>query len=86
MPGPHDRMRIKLSDERRHAILQSLARFYKETLDEDLSPFRAERILEFFLKTLGPSVYNQAIQDARAFMAEKLDDLDVEFYDPEPPV
>jgi uncharacterized protein (DUF2164 family) len=31
-------------------------------------------------KQIGPSLYNQANQDARKFMSEKLDDLDTEFY------
>jgi uncharacterized protein (DUF2164 family) len=76
-------MRITLSDERREAILESLVAFYAESFDETLSRFRAERILEFFVKTLGPHIYNQAVQDARAFMLEKLEDLDVEFYEPD---
>ena len=42
-----------------------------------------ERILQFFLEQLEPSVYNQAVQDARGFMQGRLDDLDAEFYEPE---
>ncbi len=37
------------------------------------------------MKALGPPVYNQAVQDARGFVQEKLDDLDAEFYEPEDP-
>jgi len=75
--------RIILSDERRNAILRELKDFYAGTFDEDLSSYRAEQILLFFLRNLGPPVYNQAIQDARAFMLEKLDDLDATFYEKE---
>jgi uncharacterized protein (DUF2164 family) len=82
MPTPNPHTRIKLSDERRKAILDSLPGFYREVFDDDLSRYRAERLLEFFLRALGPAVYNEAIQDARRFMLEKLEDLDVEFYDP----
>ena len=32
------------------------------------------------LKTLGPAVYNQAVQDVRAHMQVKLDDLDGEVF------
>ena len=60
--------------------------FYSEELDEELSSYQAELMLEFFMKTLGPPVYNQAISDARAFMLGKLEDLDAEFYEPEEPV
>ena len=82
MTNPEERMRIRLTEERRLKILDSVTRFYREAFDEELSRFRAERLLEFFLQALGPPVYNQAIQDARGFMLEKMDDLDVEFYDP----
>jgi uncharacterized protein (DUF2164 family) len=61
-----------------------LQQFFTEEFDEDLSLFQSERILEFFVANLGPTVYNQAIGDARKFMVDKLDDLDAEFYVPEP--
>jgi uncharacterized protein (DUF2164 family) len=77
----NDSMRIRLSAERRAAILTQLERFFLTEFDEELSTYRAERILDFFVKTLGPSVYNQAIQDARKFMLERLEDLDAEFYE-----
>ncbi len=77
-------MRIRLTDERREAILSTLRRMFAEQFDEDLSEFRAERILELFLGHLGPAVYNQAIQDARSFLQEHLNDLDAVFYEPPP--
>ncbi len=43
-------------------------------------------MLNFFVRALGPQVYNQAVSDARASMQSKLDDLDVEFYEPEEPL
>jgi len=76
-------LRIKISDDRKTALLGLLTEFYAEIFDEELSAYRAERLLNFFVKQLGPSIYNQAIADARAFMFEKLEDLDVEFYEPE---
>lgn len=74
------RMRIRLADERRQDILEALTRLHRDEFDEPLSEFRARRLLEFFVETLGPPVYNQAIQDARGFLLERLDDLDAEFY------
>jgi len=34
---------------------------------------------------LGAAVYNQAIQDARTFVQQRLGDLEGEFYEPEEP-
>ncbi len=79
-------MQLKLSEERKRLVLSALSRLFSEEFDEELSPFRAERILAFFLESLGPPLYNQAISDARSFMLQKLDDLDVEFYQAEEPV
>ena len=40
----------------------------------------AEQVLDLMLTTLGPGIYNQAVQDVRAHMQSKLDDLDGEVY------
>ena len=78
-------MRIKLSDERRDRVVRSTKEFFAETFDEDLSAYRAERIVDFFTKELGPPVYNQAIRDAHGFIQKKLSDLEGEFYEPDEP-
>jgi uncharacterized protein (DUF2164 family) len=75
-------MSINLSDERREQLLLALEGFYLDDFDEELSRFRAEQILDFAIRALGPPIYNQAVQDARAFMQRKLDELDGEVFDP----
>lgn len=78
-------MRIRLTDERRERMLRGTRRFLAETLDLEVGELAATRVLDFFVKELGAPVYNQAIQDARAFLQAKLDDLEGEFYEPEQP-
>jgi uncharacterized protein (DUF2164 family) len=81
--GAAGSMRIKLSDERSERLVSALQKFNKVSFEEDLSDYRARRLLEFFVKQLGPPIYNQGIQDARGFLFQKLDDLDAEFYEPD---
>ncbi len=71
---------INLTEERMNGLMRAFIAFYKVEFDEELSQFRAQQVVEFFIKALGPAVYNQAVQDARAFMMEKLEDLDTDFY------
>lgn len=71
--------KLDLSPERRAELVTGLQAYFCDEFDETLSAFRAEELLTFMLKQLGPSLYNAGIQDARAFLAEKLDDLDIEF-------
>lgn len=76
-------MRIKLDEDRREKIVQSLIHFASTEFDEDMSQYRAEAMVDFMLRQIGPSQYNQAIADARKYMAEKIEDLDTEFFEPD---
>jgi uncharacterized protein (DUF2164 family) len=71
---------LQLDDTRRERLIQSLRGFHLEQFDEDISAFRAEQLLDFMLGSLGAQVYNQAVQDARAYIQLKLDDLDGEIH------
>lgn len=76
-------MAVTLDDERRAQMIKKLQGYFLEEFDEDLSAFRAEGVLDFFVQRLGPSVYNQGVQDARVYMTRKLDDLDAEIHEDE---
>ena len=77
-------MRIRLAPERRDRLVSQLRAVFSREFDSDLSEFQAKRLVDFFVRHLGAPVYNQAIQDARAAVQAKLDDLEGEFYEPEP--
>ena len=76
-------MAIELDAQRRQRLVEGIQGMFLEEFDEDVSPFRAEQLLDFFLERLGPQVYNQGVQDARVFLQRKLDDLDGEVHEPE---
>lgn len=71
---------ITLSEDRRGRLVGQLQTLFAAEFDETLSGFRAEQILDLMLTTLGPGIYNQAVQDVRAHLQSKLDDLDGEVY------
>ncbi len=66
---------IELSKEVKQDLLNSLKEFFARERDEQLSDFQAAAMLDFVLAAAGPHIYNQAIADAHALMADKLDDL-----------
>ena len=83
MMAPDSPMRIRLSRERRERLLRTVKEYFAAEFDEPLSDFRAERLLEFFVRELGPPIYNQGVRDAASFMQEKLGDIDGEIYERE---
>ncbi len=74
-------LRVRLSDERRATLLRGLKEHFADHFDEPLSDFRAEGLLDFFVRELGPPVYNQGVRDASKFMHDKLADIEGEVYE-----
>lgn len=74
----HSPMRIRLSPERRANLLRALKDHFSTEFDEPLSDFRAEGLLDLFIRELGPPVYNQGVRDASSYMQEKLADIEGE--------
>ena len=70
----------KLAPERKRKIIEELQYFFEEEFEEELSSLQAELLLGFVLEQIGPTVYHQAIQDARIFFQERVDDLEAVLY------
>ncbi|WP_321488150.1 DUF2164 domain-containing protein [uncultured Hyphomonas sp.] len=71
---------LTLSDDRREALAGHLQRLFAEEFGETLSDFQAGIVIDLMLKQLGPAVYNQAVEDVRAHLQDKLDDLSGEVW------
>lgn len=64
----------------RKAIFRDISMFFDEQFEQEVSEFRAEMILDFFLEKLSPIVYNSAIDDARSFLSERLEDMEATLF------
>lgn len=76
-------MTIKLNQDAETYLLGSIKRFFAEELEEDIGDLKAMRVLEFCMREIGPSVYNQAIADAQTYVEERLSDLGGVKFEPE---
>ncbi len=79
----HRPMRIRLSRERRSALVDAIQHYFADEFDETLSEFRAEQLLDFFVAELGPPVYNQGVRDAAGFIQDKLADIEGDVFEVE---
>ena len=68
-------MSIKLQKDAEKYLLGSIKRFVAENLDVEIGDLKASLFLEFCVREIGPSIYNQAIADAQSYMQEKAADL-----------
>ena len=76
-------MTIRLSRETERRLLASIKQFFAEHMDEEIGELKSTLVLEYCVKEIGPSVYNQAVADAQAQMQEKVTDLDGSCHEPE---
>jgi len=76
-------MAIKLSKETEQRLIASIKRYFAEQMEEEIGDLKASLLLDFCVKEIGPSIYNQAITDAQAQMQEKVTDLDGTCFEPE---
>jgi uncharacterized protein (DUF2164 family) len=67
---------IRISEEARKHAIASIRRYFNDDLDQEIGDLKAELVLDYVLKELGPTIYNGAIADARAFFEERAADLD----------
>jgi len=66
---------ISLPDAARKQAIAALQQYFRDNMDEPIGDLKAGLLLDFILSELGPSVYNQAIADARVFFEERTADL-----------
>ncbi|VGO20885.1 DUF2164 family protein [Pontiella sulfatireligans] len=72
-------MEVKLSDTQQSELRRKLVGIYFDEFDEEISDFKADRLLDAFIEKLAPAIYNTAIQDMKQFMFTQLEDLEALF-------
>ncbi|MBB1075525.1 DUF2164 domain-containing protein [Rhodoferax sp. 4810] len=76
-------MAIDLPKETRATAISSIERWFTANMDMRIGNMQAAELLDFFLKELAPSAYNQGVTDAQAQMLAHVNELDINCYESE---
>jgi len=68
-------MTIRLQKETHDQLIASIKRYFAENIESDIGDLKAAMLLEFCVKEIGPSIYNQAIADAQTYFQDKAAEL-----------
>ena len=68
-------MAIELQKEAQQQLISSIKQFFDEHMDAEIGDLKARLVLDFCVREIGPSIYNQAIADAQQYMNERVADL-----------
>ena len=69
-------MAIKLPAETTRQLQASIKRYFAENLDQDIGDLKADLLLDYVVREIGPTIYNQAIADAQAYFQARVADLE----------
>ncbi len=90
-------MAIELPKETKDRLIASIKRYLTDELElrsnsqaaqpqaeqPEIGDLKASLLLDFILKEIGPSIYNQAVADAQTRMREMVDEIDGTCYERE---
>ncbi|HKQ60473.1 MAG TPA: DUF2164 domain-containing protein [Candidatus Polarisedimenticolaceae bacterium] len=76
-------MPIQLPPPTERRLLASIQRYFEQELEQEIGELKARLVLDFCLREIAPSVYNQAIADAQARIQQQVADLDGACYQTE---
>lgn len=76
-------MALTLPQDKARQLHASLKRYMTENLDDAIGDLKTNLMLEFILKEIGPTIYNQAIADAQTYFQGRVADLEAVCYEEE---
>ena len=76
-------MPIRIQPEKITQLRASIKRYVAENFDEEIGDLKAGLMLDFVLKEIGPTIYNQAIADAQNYFQARVSDLEGVCYEAE---
>ena len=69
-----------LNDEEKKRLLDAIITFFDQERNDKIGIIASENLLEFFLNTLGKTIYNKALDDARIWFESKMEFMESDFY------
>lgn len=71
----------RLTNEERSSAKDAFIQFYERERDEKIGILAAEEILNFFLQSVGNTLYNKGVMDAKKVMENRQEELSYDLDD-----
>lgn len=71
---------IKLSDQQREALKEEIRAFYLDVRGEEIGMIQQMQLAELFEEKLAPIIYNRALDDAKRWFSQMMENMDSDYY------
>ena len=75
-------MPLELTTQERDEAMQSLKRYFREEMDEEMGDLRARLLLDYIVAEIAPLAYNRGVRDSEEFLRKRLEDLSATCFEP----
>lgn len=69
-----------ISKEKKRELVLEIKSFFLDNRDEEIGDLQAEILVDFLIEKVGAQIYNQGLHDAKAWFANKLGEIEPDFY------
>lgn len=76
----YNRVNISLTLEEKNQLLEEIVYYFETEREEKLGIIGSEKILDFFMDSLGVLIYNRALDDAKRWHDKRMEDVEADFY------
>ena len=73
--------RIKLSDGEKEKLNSEIKAFYLDVRGEEIGLIEQMQLLDLFEEKMAPVIYNRALDDAKRWFVQRMDNMDGDFYE-----
>ncbi len=77
---------LKIPQEYKKSLVSQIQLYFETERSEPIGELASENFLDFMIKLLGPTIYNQAIKDCQAVVVQQMERIEDEIYSLEQPV
>ena len=71
---------VKLNDAQKKQLAAEIKAFYLDVRGEEIGMIEEQQIIDLFCEHLAPVVYNRALDDARQWFTQMMENVDSDYY------
>ena len=72
--------RIRLTEDQKRDMMKEIDAFWLDEFDEKTGLIKQQAIFDFFMEQLAPGIYNRALEDARAWYKQSMENVEDDYY------
>lgn len=73
-------LQIELSDSQKKKLSSEIKAFYLDERGEEIGMIEQMQLLELFERKMAPVIYNKALDDAKKWFVQMMDNIDCDYF------